>query len=286
MTDSPQSQFSIADYDRTAAQITARTDCRPTIAIVLGSGLGALADSVENAVAIPYTELSNWPQSTVPGHSGRLVIGQLEHRDVLVMQGRVHFYEGLGMARVTYPIRVMQRLGIRTLIVTNAAGGLDPAYRPGDLMLIKDHLNLPGLAGHHPLLGPNNEELGTRFPSLTNAYDPGLRRLARAVAHDLNLSLHEGVYAYLSGPAFETPAEIRMLRILGANAVGMSTAPEVVVANHAGMRVMGISGISNSAIDDPDAEQQPNHDEVLEAGRVIVPKLIALIRGVLSRLDT
>lgn len=285
MTVPPQSEFTIADYDRTAATITARTAHRPSVAIILGSGLGALADSVTDAVSIPYAELPNWPHSTVAGHSGRLVIGHLEGCTVMVMQGRNHFYEGQGMARVTYPIRVMQRLGIRTLIVTNAAGGLDPAYRPGDLMLIKDHINMPGLAGHNPLLGPNNDELGPRFPGLTNAYNRGLRQLARAVADDLNLLLHEGVYVYLSGPAFETPAEIRMLRMLGAHAVGMSTVPEVVVANHAGMRVLGISGISNSAIDDPDADLQPNHDEVLEAGKTIAPKLTALIRGVLRRLE-
>jgi len=285
MTASPQAEFSIADYDRTVAYITAKTDYRPATAIILGTGLGALADSVEGAVTIPYTELPNWPRSTVMGHSGRLVIGRLEGRVVMVMQGRAHFYEGQGMARVTYPIRVMQRLGIKTLIVTNAAGGLDLTYKPGDLMLIKDHLNLPGMAGNNPLLGPNNEELGPRFPSMTHAYDRDLRRLARAVARDLSLPLHEGVYAYLSGPTFETPAEIRMLRILGASAVGMSTAPEVVVANHAGIRVLGISGISNIVIDDPDTDLQPNHEEVLEAGKTIVPKLIALIRGVLGRLD-
>ncbi|NPV68309.1 MAG: purine-nucleoside phosphorylase [Anaerolineae bacterium] len=285
MTVPPQSEFTIADYDRTAAFITARTTHRPSVAIILGSGLGALADSVTNAASIPYAELPNWPHSTVAGHSGQLVIGHLEGHTVMVMQGRSHFYEGQGMARVTYPIRVMQRLGIRALIVTNAAGGLDPAYRPGDLMLIKDHINIPGLAGHNPLLGPNSDELGPRFPSLTNAYNRDLRRLARAVANDLNLLLHEGVYVYLSGPAFETPAEIRMLRTLGAHAVGMSTVPEVVVANHAGMRVLGISGISNSAIDDPDADLQPNHDEVLEAGKTIAPKLTALVRGVLRRLE-
>ncbi len=285
MTVPPQSEFTIADYDRTTAFITARTAHRPSVAIILGSGLGALADSVNDALSIPYAELPNWPHSTVAGHSGRLVIGHLEDRTVMVMQGRSHFYEGQGMARVTYPIRVMQRLGIRTLIVTNAAGGLDPAYRPGDLMLIKDHINMPGLAGHNPLLGPNNDELGPRFPSLTNAYSRDLRRLARTVADDLNLLLHEGVYVYLSGPAFETPAEIRMLRMLGAHAVGMSTVPEVMVANHAGMRVLGISGISNSAIDDPDADLQPNHDEVLEAGKTIAPKLTALVRGVLRRLE-
>lgn len=281
----PQTEFSLEDFDATAAFIQNRTQYRPRIAIILGSGLGPLADSVEQADIIPYSELPNWPQSTVEGHSGRLVIGKLEDHDVLIMQGRAHFYEGYGMGSVVFPVRVMQRLGIEILIVTNAAGGLDPSYAPGDLMLIQDHINFPGLTGNNPLLGPNNNELGPRFPSMTNAYDRHLRQIARDVAKANGILLHEGVYAYLSGPTFETPAEIRMLRLLGAHGVGMSTAPEVVVANHAGIRVLGVSGITNSAIDDPDADLQPNHEEVLEAGKTIVPKLITLIRGALRQIE-
>lgn len=281
----PQTEFSIADFDRAADFIQSRTSHRPETAIILGSGLSALADSLLQPDILPYSEIPNWPQSTVVGHTGCLVLGTLEDRPVMVMQGRAHFYEGYGMARVVFPIRVMQRSGIKTLIVTNAAGGLNPAYQPGDLMLIKDHINLPGLSGNNPLLGPNNDALGLRFPSMTNAYDRHLRALARRIASELGITLHEGVYAYLSGPTFETPAEIRMLRLLGAHGVGMSTAPEVVVANHGGIRVLGISGISNSTIDDPDADQMPNHEEVLEAGKTLVPRLTALVRGVLRNMD-
>ncbi len=280
----PQTEFSIADFDNAASFIRQKTTYNPEIAMILGSGLGDLADAVSNADSIPYGAIPDWPQSTVMGHSGRIVIGELEGQAVLVMRGRAHFYEGYGMGRVIFPIRVMQRLGIKTLIVTNAAGGLDPAYRPGDLMLIKDHINLPGLTGTNPLIGPNNDQLGTRFPSMTNAYDRELRRLVRSVAQESGIQLYEGVYAYLSGPTFETPAEIRMLRTLGAHAVGMSTVPETVVANHAGIRVIGISGITNSAIDDPDSEESPNHLEVLEAGKTLVPRLTTLIRGILRRL--
>ncbi len=281
----PQNEFTITDFDNTAQYIQQHTRYRPEIGMVLGSGLGAFADSIEDPDIIPYSEIPNWPASTVVGHSGRLVIGQLEGRVVMVMQGRAHFYEGYGLGRVVFPIRVMQRMGIKTLVITNAAGGLDPAYTPGDLMLIRDHINLPGLTGNNPLMGPNNDALGVRFPSMTSAYDRRFRSLVRAIAAEEDILLHEGVYACLSGPTFETPAEIRMLRLLGANGVGMSTAPEVVVAVHGGMRVLGISGITNSAIDDPDAETMPNHEEVLEAGKTLVPKLITLLRTFLRRID-
>ena len=285
MSSSLKNEFSLADYDHTADFIRQHTRHQPAIALVLGSGLGGLADNVEDADRIPYDTIPNWPLSTVVGHSGRLVIGRLEDRPVLVMQGRAHFYEGYSAAAITFPIRVMRRLGIQTLIVTNAAGGVDPTYAPGDLMLIQDHLNLPGMTGSHPLRGPNEDAFGPRFPSMTNAYDRDLRRLARSVAHDEGIPLHEGIYCYLTGPSFESPAEIRMLQTWGAQAVGMSTAPEVVVAVHAGMRVLGISGISNSCITDPDSEVNPNHEEVLEAGQAIVPRLTGLLRGVLRRLD-
>jgi len=286
MPASLKNEFSLEDYARTADFIRQATQHRPEIALILGSGLGSLADSIEAADRIPYETIPNWPLSTVVGHSGRLVIGKLEGHPILVMQGRAHFYEGYSMAEVTFPIRVMHQLGIRTLVVTNAAGGIDPTYAPGDLMLIQDHLNLPGMAGYNPLRGPNEEAFGPRFPGLTNAYDRDLRRLARAVAQEEGIPLHEGVYCYLAGPSFESPAEIRMLHTWGAHAVGMSTAPEVVVAVHAGLRVLGVSGISNSCISDPDAEENPNHEEVLEAGQAIAPRLTALLRGVLRRLDT
>jgi purine-nucleoside phosphorylase len=281
----PQSEFSIADFEQTAAFIKGRTSYQPQIAVILGSGLGPLADSIQNPDVIPYHDIPNWPHSTVVGHSGRLVFGRLEDKIVMVMQGRAHFYEGYGMARVTFPIRVMQQLGIKTLIVTNAAGGLNTDYAAGDLMLIQDHINLPGMAGNNPLMGPNNDSLGERFPSMTHAYAPELRALARSVAAEHGLVLHEGVYAYLSGPMFETPAEIRMLRLWGASGVGMSTVPEVVVANHAGMHVLGISGITNVTIDDPDAKTTPNHEEVLEAGKALVPRLTTLLRGILRQIS-
>lgn len=281
---SREPEFSLADYDSTVAFIRQRTRYSPSIALILGSGLGPLADSIEDADTIPYDQIPNWPLSTVIGHSGRLVIGILEDREVLVMQGRAHFYEGYSMAAVTYPIRVMQRLGIAILIVTNAAGGVDPAYQAGDLMLIQDHINLPGMTGNNPLFGPNDDRLGTRFPAMSNAYDRDLRRITRSVAEREGISLHEGVYAYLSGPTFETPAEIRLLRLMGAQGVGMSTVPEVIVANHGGIRVLGVSGISNATIDDPDSEAVANHEEVLEAGKTLVPKLSKLLRGVLREL--
>jgi purine-nucleoside phosphorylase len=285
MPSSLRNEFSITDYDLTADFIRQHTRYSPELALILGSGLGSLADSIESADTIPSQTIPNWPLSTVVGHSGRLVIGLMEGRPILVMQGRAHFYEGYTMAAVTLPIRVLHRLGVRTLFVTNAAGGIDPAYAPGDLMLIQDHLNLPGMAGNNPLRGPNEEAFGPRFPGMTNAYDRALRRLARSVAQEDNIPLHEGVYCYLAGPTFESPAEIRMLRTWGAQAVGMSTAPEVVVAVHAGMRVLGVSGISNSCVSDPDSDENPNHEEVLEAGQAIAPRLTKLLRGVLRRLD-
>ncbi len=281
---SREPEFRLADYDNTVDFIRQHTRYAPKIALILGSGLGPLADSFEDADTIPYDTIPNWPLSTVIGHSGRLVIGRLDGHEVMVMQGRAHFYEGYSLAAVTYPIRVMQRLGIETLIVTNAAGGVDPTYRAGDLMLIQDHINLPGMAGHNPLHGPNDDRLGTRFPDMSNAYDRELRQIARAVARREGIDLHEGVYVFLAGPTFETPAEIRLLRLMGANGVGMSTAPEVVVANHGGIRVLGISGISNACIDDPDSEAIANHEEVLEAGKTLIPKLTTLLRGVLREL--
>ncbi|MBN1963135.1 MAG: purine-nucleoside phosphorylase [Anaerolineae bacterium] len=286
MTSPTGPEFTLADYDNTAAFIRQQTRHSPRYALILGSGLGPLAESIADADIIPYATIPNWPPSTVVGHSGRLVIGMLEGQSVLVMQGRAHFYEGHSMAAVTFPIRVMKRLGIETLIVTNAAGGIDPSFQAGDLMLIQDHISFPGMAGHHPLRGPNDDNFGTRFPDLSNAYNRALRQLTRTVAQEQGIALHEGVYASVSGPSFETPAEIRALRTLGANAVGMSTAPEVIIANHAGMRVLGISGISNRCIDDPDSESITNHEEVLEAGKTLVPKLTALLRGVLARLGT
>ncbi len=274
--------FTLADIDAVAAAVRERTTFAPRIALILGSGLGPLAEAVAAEAVIPYAELPDWPVSTVPGHAGRLIFGHLEGQPVMVMQGRAHFYEGYPLAQVTLPIRVMQRLGVEILIVTNAAGAVNPAYQPGELMLIADHLNLMGIAGENPLRGPNLDALGPRFPDMSRAYDPELRALAREVARAEGLPLHEGVYAGLAGPSFETPAELRFLRAVGVDAVGMSTVPEVIVARHGGTRVLGISGISNRA--NLDGSTVTTHEEVLAAGRVLVPRLTALVRGVLRRL--
>ncbi|MBN1287825.1 MAG: purine-nucleoside phosphorylase [Anaerolineae bacterium] len=274
-----------ARFQEVADTVLARTGHRPAVAMVLGSGLGPLAGAVEDADIIPYDDLPHWPKSTVPGHRGRLVAGRLEDQAVLVMQGRIHYYEGYSMAQVTLPVRVMHLMGIKTLFVTNAAGGLDKHFRTGDLMLITDHINLIGMVGEgNPLRGPNDDALGPRFPSMNRAYDRALQDLARRAAAQAGVPLREGVYICLSGPSFETPADIRMLRLWGADAVGMSTVPEVVVARHMNMRVLGISGITNVAIDSNEAEGAPNHEEVLEAGKQIAPRMEAILRGVLRML--
>lgn len=277
--------FTRADYEAAADEIRRRTNLTPKIGIILGSGLGPLADRVEDAVAIPYREIPNWPQAPhnghVLGHRGQLVIGHFEGQPVLMMQGRLHFYEGYTMHQTTFPVRVMRVLGVDTLVVTNAAGGLNPNFRAGDLMLITDHINLLGQMGHNGLTGPNDDSFGDRFPIFTQAYDKKLRNTALEIAQREGITLQQGVYIALSGPAFETPAEIRMFRMWGADAVGMSTVPEVVVARHAGMRVLGVSSITNEAIDDQDSTKDVSHQEVLDVGAKIVPNLIKIIRGVL-----
>ncbi len=274
--------ITLEQIDRTAEAVRAKITIQPRVGIILGSGLGSLADSVEQAAHVPYDQLPGWPVSTVKGHSGRLVVGQLEGQNVLVQQGRVHYYEGYSMGQVTLPIRVMQRLGIELLIVTNAAGAVNPGYEPGSLMLITDHLNLMGMGGQSPLRGPNLDTFGPRFPDMSRAYDRQLCDLARQVAARAGLTLHEGVYAGLAGPSFETPADLRFLRAVGVDAVGMSTVPEVTVARHGGTRVLGVSGISNKA--NLDGNTLTTHEEVLEAGNKIVPQLLILVRGVLRNL--
>ena len=272
----------LEQIDEIAAVIRSKTPYKPRLGVILGSGLGGLASVVSNPTIIPYSQIPGWPVSTVVGHHGSLVIGELEGREIMVMQGRVHYYEGYSMAQVVLPVRVMQRLGVKILIVTNAAGAVNRAYEPGDLMLITDHINLIGMGGLNPLRGPNLEELGPRFPDMSQAYDRALCQLARQAAADEHLVLHEGVYVCLAGPSFETPADLRYLDLIGADAVGMSTVPEVITARHGGMRALGISGISNKA--NLDGNTPTLHEEVLEAGRVMVPKLTTLIRGVLQRL--
>jgi purine-nucleoside phosphorylase len=273
--------YSRTDYEQAVSIIRERTALAPQIGLVLGSGLGSLADTLADRIAIPYDKIPGWPLSTVHGHSGQLVIGKLEGQTIVAQQGRAHFYEGYTMQQVTFPIRVMHFLGVKTVILTNAAGGVDPSFHVGELMLINDHINFPGLAGNNPLLGPNDDTIGARFVGMAQAYDRSLREIARSVAREHEIPLHEGVYAAVAGPSFETPAEIRMLRTIGANAVGMSTVHEVLVARHAGMRVMACSGITNVAIDAVDSDLETNHEEVLEAGQIIVPRLTTILKGVL-----
>lgn len=271
-------------FEEAADFIKSRTVHRPRIGLILGSGLNSLAEAVQSADVIPYTEIPHFVKPTVEGHAGQLVLGNLAGAPVIVMQGRVHYYEGHPMQLVVFPVRVMQVMGVEILIVTNAAGGINPAFHPGDLMLISDHINLMGMTGNNPLFGPNDPTLGPRFPDMSQAYDPELRRLAREVALENDLPLREGVYIGLTGPSFETPADIRFLRMIGADAVGMSTVPEVTIARHGGIRVMGVSGVSNVAQTGPNAEQETSHEEVLEAGQQIVPRLTTLVCGVLARL--
>ncbi len=275
--------FTLQEIDAIADVIRQRSEgFQPRVGLILGSGLGDLAEEADAAAVIPTAEIPDWPVSTVQGHAGRLVLGTLASQPVIILQGRVHYYEGYTMAQVGLPVRVMQRLGVETLIVTNAAGAVNPDFVPGDLMLITDHLNLIGMAGLNPLRGPNLDALGPRFPDMSQAYDRELQALARRVAQEAGITLREGVYASLAGPSFETPADLRFLRVAGVDAVGMSTVPEVIVARHGGTRVLGISGISNKA--NLDGSTVTTHEEVLEAGRVIVPKLLALLRGVLQAL--
>ena len=245
-----------------AEYIRARIDTLPEIGLVLGSGWGDFAGSVQRAVHIPYCEVPGFPKTGVAGHAGEWVIGEIAGKQTAVMSGRFHYYEGHDMKTVTLPVRVMQALGVRTLILTNAAGGVNGDFDVGDLMLISDHI---GLTGDSPLFGPNSDELGPRFPDMTHAYDRDLRVLAHLVANSQRFRLREGVYAQMPGPCYETPAEVRMLRMLGADAVGMSTVPEVIAARHGGMKVLGVSCITNMAAG---VLNQPlSHEEVMEASR-------------------
>jgi len=262
-----------------AAFIRGKTPHRPEIALILGSGLGVLADHVEDAAVIAYEDIPHFPLSTVEGHAGELVVGRLAGRTVVIMRGRFHMYEGYGPELTAFPVRVMKELGARTLVVTNAAGGINTSFEPGDLMLITDHLNL---TGRNPLVGPNDPELGPRFPDMSEAYSRRLRAIALETAREQGIGLREGVYAGLLGPSYETPAEIRMLRALGADAVGMSTVAEVIAARHAGLEVLGISCISNMAAGILD--QPLSHEEVMETTERVKSRFLALVTGVIPRL--
>lgn len=259
--------------EQTAAWLTAQNVAPPEIALILGSGLGSIADQFEDAISIEYKDIPNFPVSTVEGHAGRLVAGKLEGRTVIAMQGRFHYYEGWSLEEVTFPVRVFKQLGAKALFVTNSSGGINPDFLPGDLMLISDHINMTGL---NPLRGHNDSRIGPRFPDMTEAYDFELRRQMMAIASDLELELYTGVYAGLQGPSYETPAEIHMLRRLGGDAVGMSTVPEVIVANHCGLRVLGVSCITNMAAGITD--QKLNHEEVTQTASLARERFSSLLK--------
>jgi len=263
-----------------AAYIANKTALRPQVGLILGSGLGGLAEEIEDATILPYGDIPHFPQSTVPGHKGRLVIGRLAGAPVVAMQGRFHYYEGYSMEQVVRPVRVMAQLGVKTLIVTNAAGGVNESFSPGDLMLIVDHINL---FGTNPLIGPNEEAFGPRFPDMTEAYDKRLRALALQAAEELGIRLQQGVYMGLSGPTYETPAEIRAFRVLGADAVGMSTVPEVIAARHLGLRVLGLSCVTNMA--SGILPEPLSHEDVVRVSAEVGPKFSALIKAILAKLQ-
>ena len=261
------------------AHVRSVTRREPPIAVVLGSGLGAFADELADPIAIPYPEIPGWPVSTAAGHSGKLVFGKLDDLDIAVMAGRAHLYEGYTPAQVSLGVRVLHRLGVRSIVFTNAAGGINLSYQQGALVVISDHINLQG---SHPLIGPNDDSAGPRFPDMTEAYSAAYRAIAHQVAQQLNIQLQEGVYAALTGPSYETPAEIRYLRTIGADLVGMSTVPEVIVANYLAMRVLAISCVTNMAAGI--LPQKINHEEVLETGRQVRDTLIRFLKALIPKL--
>ena len=266
----------LADLGAAVRFVQSRTALRPTIGLVLGSGLGAFARSLEKATAIPYGEIPHFPVSTAVGHTGELVLGHCQGVPVAVLSGRAHVYEGYSFQQVVFPVRVLGRLGVKTLILTNAAGSVNVNYKPGELMVIGDHINL---MGGNPMTGPNEDELGQRFFDMSEAYDPRLREIAEKACWKAGVTVRKGVYLALSGPSYETPAEIRMLRTLGADAVGMSTVPEVIAARHMGIRVLGISCITNMAAG---VTKRPlDHREVLEVGEKVKAGLLDVLGRVI-----
>jgi purine-nucleoside phosphorylase len=265
--------------EETAAYLKSKGAFEPKIGLILGSGLGDLADQLEEPTAIAYENIPHFPVSTVEGHAGRLVFGRLGGKSVVAMQGRFHYYEGYSMQEVTYPVRVMKELGVEVLFVTNACGGMNPAFRPGDLMIIRDHLNLTGA---NPLIGPNEPALGPRFPDMSRAYTPELAESVKQTAASLGIEVREGVYAGITGPAYMTAAELKMLRLLGGDAVGMSTVPEVIVASHAGLKVIGISCVTDMAIGE---ELEPlSHEQVIEVANRTKPRFLRLVKEIISSL--
>lgn len=269
--------MNVEKIQNAAAFLKGKYTAVPKIGLILGSGLGVLADEIQNPVKIPYNEIPDFPVSTVEGHAGQLVFGLLNGVEVVAMQGRFHFYEGYSMEKVTFPVRVMKELGVEMLIVTNAAGGVNESFEAGDLMIITDHINFMGT---NPLIGPNDSKLGVRFPDMSEAYTKGLRTLAKEIAGRLNIPVKEGVYFGNPGPVYETPAEVRMVRTLGGDAVGMSTVPEVIVARHSGMKVLGISCISNMAAGILD--QPLTHDEVIETTERVKANFLLYIKEIVK----
>jgi len=267
----------MAALKKASDYISGKLDFKPEIGMVLGSGLGVLGDEVENPIIIKYEDIPGFPKSTVEGHAGQLVVGTLEGKNVLVMQGRFHYYEGYSYETVVFPVRVMKLLGINKFFVTNAAGGLNKNFSAGALMLISDHIHFDM---DSPLRGPNIDEFGPRFPDMSDAYKKSLRKMAKEAGKSLNIPLHEGVYAFMGGPSYETPAEVRMAGILGADAVGMSTVPEVIVAAHAGMDILGITCVTNMAAGMLD--QPLNHAEVVEVAARVRDDFIALVRKIVT----
>ena len=266
--------------DRAVEEIRQVCDLVPDASLILGTGLGGLAKEIDCAAQISYSEIPGFPVSTVESHAGRLLLGTLGGRNVVAMQGRFHLYEGYSMQQITFPVRVMRALGADKLVVSNACGGMNPFWSAGDLMLIADHINL---LGDNPLIGPNDESLGPRFPDMSAPFDPELRKIARLVAQDLKITLREGVYVAVTGPNLETPAEYRFLRGIGADVVGMSTVPEVIVAIHGGMRVLGVSIITDECF--PDALEPANVERIIATAQKAEPDLTRLVTGVLERMN-
>ncbi len=272
-------QMIAGSIQEAADYIRSKTDMKPEIGLILGSGLGILANLIENAVAIAYEDIPHFPTSTVEGHEGELLLGTIQGRPVVMMKGRFHMYEGYGPQATAFPVRVMKALGVSGLLVTNAAGGVNTSFKPGDLMLLSDHLNLTAKS---PLIGPNDDALGVRFPDMSEAYSRRLREVAKAAASNQAFAFKEGVYAGLLGPSYETPSEIRMLRTLGADAVGMSTVSETIVARHAGIEVLGISCITNMAAGILD--QPLSHSEVMETAELVKEKFLGLVLEIIPNM--
>ncbi|XP_076442495.1 purine nucleoside phosphorylase-like [Babylonia areolata] len=286
-SDMASSGYNFEEIQVIAGNILSFTKHKPKIGIVCGSGLGGLADLVENADIVHYSQIKEFPVSTVPGHEGKLVFGLMEGKSVVLMRGRFHYYEGYPMWKVAMPVRVMKAMGVTTLIVTNAAGGINPEYNTGDIMIIKDHIDLPGLTGECVLIGKNDERFGPRFPATVDTYDKGLRDLAKQVVTELGYGsiAREGVYVMIGGPTFETVAESRLLKLLGADAVGMSTVPEAVVAKHGGLRTFGISLITDMVALEYDTTRATTHEEVLQVGQKRAKDLQKIVSTMVARMS-